>query len=478
MKTAGNKYIEYLKERLRRQSGFVFEGELAVRKAITSFDARGKFLLLYLYQHDMYLYNCQTDDTGEKFRIMEYCVFNHSLDKVFDPNISSDILEKYSQAFYRQKNKYIYDDYYNELCPDLAAHNQSIEQALSNLPIRNDSAIFVDGNNSNYKSVIYALQHKAASVVSMVLESSTTQRSPKMLKCWFPNEIKSHIQTDPPIALLGCLSKPSMVFVPLNETSLDSAFWGDIKWRDVIPNEDKDCCITDVDCKYLTLKIEVDGFQNIFCRITDINQQVRYLLMQNAHNAKFQEKELGAKTNKVNDGAKQMNPSKKGRDSDVKADNTIKTLSTEAKLYTHFIVDTNSLIYNPDIIPSIASDKSKKLIIPLMVTREINKLKDRNSDIKRQATINYKNINKIYKGNIILNETATQDDINELPLEVRSLSLTPDDYILAIAIRHKLKGENICLITDEAGFWSACEKSLGPKKCPGLLHWYQILSTK
>ena len=334
METTINRYIKYVEDRLRSPKAYCFEGEHAVRKSIASYNASGSFFLLQLYADDCCLYECETNDDGSKFRIRSCDIYNHELGAVLDNHRANGTLEKYSLAYFIQDGKYTYDEYYDTLSPKLAEHNRALQQALCELPNRwTDASLYIDGDYSEFPSVVYALQRNASKVVSMKLTKPSSQGNPNALRCMFPNMIKEQIKTSDQISFIDCLKQPKAVFIPLKEESLDSVFYREIKWRHILPNVSKDCEIAGVDCKCIELKTEVDGFQNVFCRATDAYGKSKSVLVFNALNMSVEVKDEAIAVEVTSEGNEQKqnieadihivesSNDKEGRSEDVEEEN-------------------------------------------------------------------------------------------------------------------------------------------------------------
>ena len=67
-----------------------------------------------------------------------------------------------------------------------------------------------------------------------------------------------------------CKDNQDWFCIPLSDDTLNATFWGDKKWRDIIPNENRDASVGEIPLKYITLKTYVDGFQNIYVSVSDI----------------------------------------------------------------------------------------------------------------------------------------------------------------------------------------------------------------
>mgnify|MGYP004654121001 CR=1 FL=1 len=278
-------YKKYVEDILYKKKDSLFSGETVVRKAIVSYDIKGTFLLLQLTSDYCYLYECETDDVSSKFRIKSYDIYHHKLSKIFCEKFDEKKFDKFSWAYFKQDGRFVYDEYYSQLSVELAEHNKALQQALCELPSSwKCSSLYIDGDYSEIPSVVYALQRNATEIISMKLDKPLSTDNNKVLKCRFPDVVKGKIRTDNNITFLDCLKVPQTVFVPLNDNSLDSFFYNEIKWRDILPNFEKDCEIAGIECKTIMLKTKVDGFQNVFCRASDAKGNNKYLLVYNSQN--------------------------------------------------------------------------------------------------------------------------------------------------------------------------------------------------
>ena len=287
--TTPDYYKTYIENIVYKPKDLIFKGELFIRKVIGLYDIKGTFLFLQFNLNDCYLYECETDSS--RFRIKSYNIYCHKLCKIFSEELDKREVDKFSLAYFRQDGKYVYDEYYSQLSVELAEHNKALQQALSELPNNwKCSSLYIDGDYCDIPSVVYALQRNAAEIISMKLDKPLSIDNNKVLKCWFPDVVKGKIKTDNNVTFLDCLKEPQTVFVPLDDNSLDSFFYNEIKWRDILPNFNKDCEIAGVECKTIMLKTKVDGFQNVFCRVTDIQGNNKFVLIYNALNIKVASK--------------------------------------------------------------------------------------------------------------------------------------------------------------------------------------------
>lgn len=278
-------YKKYVEDILYKKKDSLFSGETVVRKAIVSYDIKGTFLLLQLTSDYCYLYECETDDVSSKFRIKSYDIYHHKLSKIFCEKFDKKKFDKFSWAYFKQDGKYVYDEYYSQLSVELAEHNKALQQALCELPSSwKCSSLYIDGDYSEIPSVVYALQRNATKIISTKLDKPLSMDNNIVLKCWFPDVVKGKIRTDNNITFLDCLKVSQTVFVPLDDNCLDSYFYNEIKWRDILPNFEKDSEIAGIECKTIMLRTKVDGFQNVFCRASDAKDNYKYIMVYNSQN--------------------------------------------------------------------------------------------------------------------------------------------------------------------------------------------------
>lgn len=449
-----NLYIRYLSDRSRARKAILSEAEKNVRMALNAYGAVGRFGLLLFRPADCYLYECTADEIGKLFRITGYRIFRHGLDRVFGPNLPDDKKRKLTLAYHRQGDRFVYDSYYDDLCPSLTAHNAAVREALKEIPAQGNLPLFVAGVYGDNPSVAWTLQEKAGRVVPMGLVSPRPSSDKEKIRCRFPEVVGERypMHVCPKRLLRDCVVQEWSVAVPLVEETLESPFWHTKKWKDILPNTDQDCEIAGVPCKWISLKIDVDGFANVFCRVRDARGNVCYPLIYDALGEagiprKPEVRATAPKSVPAGAARRPWQPHK------------YKPLKKEALEFTHFVVDTNALLACTDLIPTLLAN-GRKVVVTLMAFREINRFKDNKRDERNQrATIVYRQlVDKRVDSRFIIREAVTPEDLKELPFELQGGNSSNDDKIYAIAIRHKKAGEKVCIVTSDGGFDAICNK--------------------
>lgn len=449
-----NLYIRYLSDRSKVRKAILSEAEKSVRMALGAYGAAGRFRLLLFQPADCYLYECTADEAGKLFRIMGYRIFSHGLERVFGPDFPDDTKRKFALAYHRQGDRFVYDSYYDCLCPALAAHNEAVREALREIPAQGDLPLFVAGMYGDSPAVAWALQEKAGRVVPMGLVQPRPSADKEKIRCRFPEVMGERypVHARPKRLLRDCVVQEWSVAVPLSEETLESPFWHTKKWKDILPNTGQDCEIAGVPCKWISLKIDVDGFANVFCRVRDARGNVCYPLIYDA---------LGeaGKLRKPETRAAAPKPVPAGMARRPWQSHKYKPLKKEALAFTHFVVDTNALLDCTDLIPTLLANR-RKVVVTLMAFREINRFKDNKRDERNQrAEIVYRQlVDKRADSQFIIREAVTAEDLKELPIELQRGNSSNDDMIYAIAIRHKKAGEKVCIVTSDGGFNTICNR--------------------
>lgn len=127
----------------------------------------------------------------------------------------------------------------------------------------------------------------------------------------------------------------------------------------------------------------------------------------------------------------------------------------EELLAKTYIIDTNSLIKDPDIVNKF--NRKDRIVIPLATYEELEKLKAKYAGTPdgENARIARKNIDVLQKKNK-KRVRVEKGKLSLLPGELQNInSRNPDNYILAVAIAHMK--ENPYLITYDAGLKTKAE---------------------
>lgn len=281
-------YNNYIKERLRNGNNYSAQYRSAIT-AVDYYGAEGTFYLLQFYYSECLLFQCYAKDSNQQKRvgIVSWKRFEHKLCKMFK-NISQELTGKYEQAFYVQFGTCVYDPFYDTFSPNLSKYREDISHALQEIEFDTQLPVYVCGlDRYMTKSVMYALQKKGSMVVMMQKKDDLALNEAKRVLHLL--EFGSiYLQTTSVLSIADCFA-PRTVYIPLVEKTLDSEFCNGKTWRDLLTGLDTDdCCIVNhVPCKCVTIKMNIDIFNNIFCSIHNNGGHQKTILLHNALGVEF-----------------------------------------------------------------------------------------------------------------------------------------------------------------------------------------------
>lgn len=256
---------------------YVSDVELAARYAIDVMNAPERFLIGYTLDRKLVLYTCNMRVVKGKslFCIASMTVIKHKIGKLLH-KIQEKDFPGYNSLYDYSDGRYSFDDYYEKWLPIEGLNDKILEQLVNDEIERGLPVYLIDeGCIVQHFSYRYTLQKFLSSMVIML--------SNDYLKPAFKDEYK-HLYLYPekyeqPIQLYGgeaSLSRYSkrndeLFCVPLTEESLNSEFWNGRLWRDIMPITAPDGDICGIPVKYVTIKTYLDGYQNIYVSVYDIN---------------------------------------------------------------------------------------------------------------------------------------------------------------------------------------------------------------
>lgn len=260
-------YIHYLKG---RQSGIVGGSfiENDCKYCISQLGIEEDFALLYVEHHYFtycfchYIYNAK-DSRRPYFYLDLPSSFTHKVSEFISEQKLD--LNKLNTLVFHDGSRYIYDNYYDRFIPDGAL--KYLVNSINDLPLLADIPVFVMSKCDENRLLLYSLQSKFKSVhfIGKETKSGNTVISPR---CLFPDETKKTIE----LLENGTKVKYSLeniggksIVIPYVEETLTSTFFGDFTWQDIADLSNRcDGYLCDIPIKHLTLRLMVDGYQNVF----------------------------------------------------------------------------------------------------------------------------------------------------------------------------------------------------------------------
>lgn len=248
--------------------------ELDVWYAINEMHAAGVFVLGYVKESDITLYQCKTDD-HQRFCIEKTTILKHQIGEQIEKISSKDIQGVNLMYPLGENGLYSFDSYYNRFLPDDL--NEQLAKPFDNKEIITNVSYYLVDEAGLFEchAVRYALQTKTSSQIILMKPVRDAFRQNYQQFYILPDELRSV-----PIRLFKEESNleryhrdtPEWFCVPLDNerTTLNARFWGDKTWGDLLPDEREDASVGEIPLKYITLKTYVDGFHNIYVSVSDI----------------------------------------------------------------------------------------------------------------------------------------------------------------------------------------------------------------
>lgn len=252
---------------------FVSEIELDVSYAIDKMRAPKNFVMGYVADSDILFYLCKRDD-NQRFCIEKATKIKHQIGKLTGQITLEDVLGVNLMFSCDPEGIYSFDPYFDKYLPD--GFNEQLAKQFDNGKMAKDVPYYLVDKAGilGCHAVRYALQTKTSSHV-ILMESYDRDAFRREYRHAYilPDELHSV-----PICLfhaesnleLYCKENQELFCVPLDNITLNAQFWGDKTWKDLLPNEHKDASIGEIPLKYITLKTYVDGFQNIYVSVSDL----------------------------------------------------------------------------------------------------------------------------------------------------------------------------------------------------------------
>ena len=217
---------------------FYSESEHDAVYAIDNGIVASKFHILEFKGVDKYSHYC-CEIQGKKLRIT-FSEYNktHSLANALPYEIRT--LERISQwdlFFFLKNQEYIYDRYYDsQIEPSDIVDN--VKTALGDFPLAKDEILLVKGEYADCRPLLYCLQERFLRVIVI----PKYEPKPINFKDSFvtPLALNAKIETIPQASPADYIDDWSpAIFVPLVEDTLNSKFYGNLTWRDILPENPK-----------------------------------------------------------------------------------------------------------------------------------------------------------------------------------------------------------------------------------------------
>lgn len=285
-------YSDYLSKKLNDIS-FVSDAEIDAANILAKHPDIDNFLMIVFSTDNYLLYHCSVNivDGIKCFHVSG--IDEHKIDLcnfLTTNNYMEETINQYNMAFYQNDDhKYIYDNMYDELSPDLKCFNDGIRNIVKSMHVNNVGNIFVKGKYVNIKSLLYFIQEVNGSIVDLIPCGGYSDIDKRI---FIPIDImKTQLQicdhsiwgTIKNLLFLDFIKTGLTVMIPHSSKTLLSKFAFNATWGDILPlNEDGDCVIGNCKMSKVSISFVIDGYSNVFCVAYDMNNNRKVTLIRNA----------------------------------------------------------------------------------------------------------------------------------------------------------------------------------------------------
>lgn len=318
-------YVNYLEAKLSRPD-FVSPMEMDGVSVLDKYPDIGDFALVSISIKRLFIYNYTVKVLrGKKyFTISRITDYEHGLKDLLE-NTDESFIDKINNAYFRNPStgEITLDASYEKDIPQVGKLNGWLSIALQNIPEIKKVPVFLkekdnkggESNNcvdySKNNALLYHLQQVSGHVVRKVPKSDQVNIIGRIC---IPEELmSSKVNIKPSSWAVGTLLSKSpkvQVYVPLDDRTLDSVFYENTTWRQIIESEKEDCEMSRVKMKWVKLCFIVDGYLNVFCVAENIDRTQKVTLVHNQFDVEVEHINKAELSNKPIEKGYKISPQK------------------------------------------------------------------------------------------------------------------------------------------------------------------------
>lgn len=273
-------YVNYLEAKLSRPD-FISPMEMDGVSVLDKYPDIGDFALVSISVKSFFIYSYTVKVLNGKkcFTISRMTDYKHEPKSILEDTDES-FIDKINNAYFRNPStgEITLDASYEKDIPKIGKINDALNAALQGVSEIKGIPVFLkekdkkegDGDSgvgyAQNNALMYHLQRVSGHVVRKVQKS---ERANIIGRLYIPDELMSSKVNIRPndLAVGNLLSKSPkvQVYVPLDDNTLDSVFYENTTWRQIIGSEIPDCEMSGVQIKIVKLCFIIDGYQNVFC---------------------------------------------------------------------------------------------------------------------------------------------------------------------------------------------------------------------
>lgn len=193
----------------------------------------------------------------------------HNLASVLPLEIRTrERIAQWNLFFFLKNQVYQYDSYYDSLIEPSDIIDK-INASIVDFPIAKDEILFVKGEYTNCKPLLYCLQKRFQKVI--IMPNYDIKPINFISSFIVPLAMNAKIGITPQTSPIDFIEDWSpAIFVPLVERVLETRFYGDLLWRDIMPdNPKRDFDLGEFPIKAVWIRFDYDGQDQIYVTVRD-----------------------------------------------------------------------------------------------------------------------------------------------------------------------------------------------------------------
>ena len=280
---------DYLEKRLAGKDVTSAVALFAIQ-AMAMHKASSNFTVLAVNMKDFSFF--RYDVVQDRFRVLDFEESTpHSFADVVSPAMlqNEKMLKWWNCVFLERDGKRTYDSFYDDFH---FADNTNVTfkdvikgfgSALSKMPLSKlGNPVFLAGDLAENPLLQYVLQSHLSNEISVLHcdEEITSYSEIKMVI--LPKEVLERLKLETNIAidLASMVNEPINITLPLDSSTMDSKMLPNIKWGDLLLDNQEDYSVNGLDFKTIKLHIECDSFQNVFLYCEDMSGNQKVILVE------------------------------------------------------------------------------------------------------------------------------------------------------------------------------------------------------
>lgn len=194
---------------------------------------------------------------------------HHNLASVLPLEIRTrERIAQWNLFFFLKNQEYQYDSYYDSLIEPSDIIDK-INASIVDFPIAKDEILFVKGEYTDCKPLLYCLQKRFQKVI--IMPNYDIKPINFIGSFIVPLAMNAKIGITPQTSPADFIEDWSpAIFVPLVERVLETRFYGDLLWRDIMPdNPKRDFDLGEFPIKAVWIRFDYDGQDQIYVTVRD-----------------------------------------------------------------------------------------------------------------------------------------------------------------------------------------------------------------